>query len=252
MGEAFAWLTAQGLLIPALDSNASAGWMILSRRAERFESRAEFLSYASARRLPRELLHPTLKQGVWLSFVRGRVRRRGSKAMRRSRLPSVKRQASPQASTACPMIGLGVSQGKRAASASRAGARARGIHAPLRRALGSDKNLHSHRHVPMENARGSDRDRHAREPPVAHRGRAARPSPHERVSPPVAHCRLDWRSPKGSTHDRPDHAPADACPRRARADRGAGLANHPNPVDIYNAIRDALLDGDRANRAEEV
>lgn len=71
VSEAFAWLTAQGLIVPPPDnSNAPNGWMILSRRARKFENEGEFLRFATARMLPKELLHPALADRVWLAFMR--------------------------------------------------------------------------------------------------------------------------------------------------------------------------------------
>jgi hypothetical protein len=46
ISEAWAWLEAQGLLVPAADSNGSNGWRNLSRRARPFESETEFAQYA--------------------------------------------------------------------------------------------------------------------------------------------------------------------------------------------------------------
>ena len=153
VAEAFAWLTAQGLLIPATDSNASAGWMILSRRAERFESRSEFMSYASARRLPRELLHPTLKQGVWLSFVRGEFADAVFKAMRTVEIAVREAAGFSPGEHGVPMI-------RRAFHKGNGPLRDPEQEEPEREALmhlfagalGSYKNSHSHRHVSMENA----------------------------------------------------------------------------------------------------
>ena len=59
--EAWAWLEAQGLIVPAEDSNGQNGWRVLSRRARRFESEAAFADYKVAQLLPKELLHPTIK-----------------------------------------------------------------------------------------------------------------------------------------------------------------------------------------------
>src|ERR1700679_2398444 len=42
MTEAWSWLEAQGLLIPALDGNGRNGWRVLSRRARRFENEGQF------------------------------------------------------------------------------------------------------------------------------------------------------------------------------------------------------------------
>jgi uncharacterized protein (TIGR02391 family) len=69
--EAWAWVEAQGLSVPSPDSNRQNGWLILSRRARRFESEAEFANYAVARMLPREMLNPRIADKVWMAFMRG-------------------------------------------------------------------------------------------------------------------------------------------------------------------------------------
>jgi uncharacterized protein (TIGR02391 family) len=69
--EAWAWLEAQGLIVPASDSNGSRGWKILSRRAKRFQSESEFAQYAVARIFPKQALHPKIAEKVWMAFMRG-------------------------------------------------------------------------------------------------------------------------------------------------------------------------------------
>jgi len=69
--EAWAWLEAQGLIVPAEPPNGRNGWRVLSRRARKFENPAEFTNYATARRLPKETLHPRISGPVWMSFMRG-------------------------------------------------------------------------------------------------------------------------------------------------------------------------------------
>jgi uncharacterized protein (TIGR02391 family) len=71
IAEAWAWLEAQGLLVPPPDQNASHGWRQLSRRAQRFEDETEFVNYVVARRLPREALHRSIANRVWQAFMRG-------------------------------------------------------------------------------------------------------------------------------------------------------------------------------------
>lgn len=70
LSEAWAWLHAQGLVVPA-GSQGQHGWRYLSRRARRFESEAEFANYAVARMLPREALLPKIGEKVWMAFMRG-------------------------------------------------------------------------------------------------------------------------------------------------------------------------------------
>jgi uncharacterized protein (TIGR02391 family) len=69
LAEAWAWLTAQGLLVPA-ESSGGLDWRVLSRRARRFEDEAEFSRYAVARTLPKEALHPRISNKVWSAFMR--------------------------------------------------------------------------------------------------------------------------------------------------------------------------------------
>jgi uncharacterized protein (TIGR02391 family) len=69
--EAWAWLEAQGLIVPAPDTNGRNGWRMLSRRAKRFENEAEFTQYAVARMFPKQALHRRIADKVWMAFMRG-------------------------------------------------------------------------------------------------------------------------------------------------------------------------------------
>jgi uncharacterized protein (TIGR02391 family) len=69
LSEAWAWLEAQGLLVPA--PNGQSGWRVLSRRARKMESEAEFANYKVARLLSKEILHPKIADVVWGAFMRG-------------------------------------------------------------------------------------------------------------------------------------------------------------------------------------
>jgi uncharacterized protein (TIGR02391 family) len=69
--EAWAWLEAQGLIVPDPGYNGRNGYKVLSRRARKFENPAEFTNYSAARRLPKEALHPRISGPVWMSFMRG-------------------------------------------------------------------------------------------------------------------------------------------------------------------------------------
>ncbi len=70
LAEAWAWLVAQGLLVPAPEQHRGPDWRVLSRRARRFEDETEFANYAVARLLPREVLHPRISGKVWSAFMR--------------------------------------------------------------------------------------------------------------------------------------------------------------------------------------
>lgn len=69
--EAWAWLEAQGLVIPEPGTNGQHGWRRLSRRARSFETEQQFADYSAARMLPKAILHPSIAEKVWVSFVRG-------------------------------------------------------------------------------------------------------------------------------------------------------------------------------------
>jgi uncharacterized protein (TIGR02391 family) len=70
LSEAWAWLDAQGLIIAAPGQGEGTSHRVLSRRAKRFQSEAEFANYAVARMLPREALHAKIADKVWMAFMR--------------------------------------------------------------------------------------------------------------------------------------------------------------------------------------
>ncbi len=71
LAEAWAWLEAQGLLVPAEGTNGVNGFRRPSRRAQTFESETDLKPYAFVRRLPKEALHPAFANTVWAAFMRG-------------------------------------------------------------------------------------------------------------------------------------------------------------------------------------
>lgn len=69
--EAWAWLEAQGFLIWADMTNGANGFRVLSRRAAQI-SIERFHDFAAALALPREIIHPSIRDHVWSDFIRGR------------------------------------------------------------------------------------------------------------------------------------------------------------------------------------
>ena len=61
--EAWAWLEAQGLIVPAADTNGRNGFRVLSRRARRFASEAEICG-----RQNRQLLCPGFDAAKWITI----------------------------------------------------------------------------------------------------------------------------------------------------------------------------------------
>ncbi|HVW74763.1 MAG TPA: TIGR02391 family protein [Rhizomicrobium sp.] len=68
--EAFSWLEANRLLIPAAGLNGNNGWRILSRQAQEIDG-AQLTNLAAANSFPKILLHPTLRDQVWNNLIRG-------------------------------------------------------------------------------------------------------------------------------------------------------------------------------------
>jgi uncharacterized protein (TIGR02391 family) len=69
--EAWTWLEAQGLVVPAEGTNGRNGWRVLSRRARKFENPQAFANYQTAKLLPKDILHESISERVWLAFTRG-------------------------------------------------------------------------------------------------------------------------------------------------------------------------------------
>jgi hypothetical protein len=69
--EAFAWLDGQALLIAADPTNARHGWKRIGRRARRLVSQAGSDEYKAASLLPRNVLHPRIKDNIYFNFQRG-------------------------------------------------------------------------------------------------------------------------------------------------------------------------------------
>lgn len=69
--EAWAWLQAQGLVVPAEGINGNNGFLRLSRRARSMETEADFTGFKVARLLPREILHRRIADPIWRAFMRG-------------------------------------------------------------------------------------------------------------------------------------------------------------------------------------
>jgi uncharacterized protein (TIGR02391 family) len=147
--EAWAWLEAQALIVPAPDQRPESGWRVLSRRAKRFTREAEFTEYAIARMLRRDGLHPRIADTVWLAFMRGEFDVAAFQAMKAV-------EVSVRAASGLPDSVLGVKlmreafrdNGPLADMIAEAGERV-GRMELFAGAIGSYKNPHSHRDVDL-------------------------------------------------------------------------------------------------------
>jgi uncharacterized protein (TIGR02391 family) len=68
--ESWGWLEREGLIAPRPGSG-SEGWVFITRRGRKIQDRSGFQLYRHSDLLPKKLLHPTIAQKVWSSFIRG-------------------------------------------------------------------------------------------------------------------------------------------------------------------------------------
>lgn len=150
--EAWAWLEAQGLLIPAEGMNGQSGWRVLSRRARRIENETAFADYTTARLLPKELLHPSIANDTWLSFMRGAFSTAVFEAMRAVEIAVRQAAEFPQGDHGVPMIRRAFHKDNGPLTDTNAEeAEKEALSALFAGAIGSYKNPHSHRNVPLDN-----------------------------------------------------------------------------------------------------
>lgn len=69
--ESFAWLEGQALLVAPDPMNAQGGWRRIGRRGRRLATEQGAADYKQAALLPKQLLHPRIKDKVYLDFQRG-------------------------------------------------------------------------------------------------------------------------------------------------------------------------------------
>jgi uncharacterized protein (TIGR02391 family) len=71
LAEAWEWMNAQGFLIQKPGTSGQSDWRILTRRAQKIETAADFATFKVTRLLPKELLHHKIADAVWSAFLRG-------------------------------------------------------------------------------------------------------------------------------------------------------------------------------------
>ena len=76
VAEAWSWLEAQGLLVPAPRNNGSHGFRVLSRRALKLGDQHDLRSFARARRIEMASLHPRIARTVWSALCAANSMRR--------------------------------------------------------------------------------------------------------------------------------------------------------------------------------
>ena len=150
ISEAFAWLSAQGLIVPK--PGDTGGWLILSRRARSFESEEDVRQFKMARRLNRDLLHPTIAEKVWPAFVRGDFAEAVFTAMRSVEIAVRDAAAFPQKQVGTKLMQAAFGQSGPLRDLEADTAEEDGLMHLFIGAMGSYKNPHSHRNVALDDA----------------------------------------------------------------------------------------------------
>jgi uncharacterized protein (TIGR02391 family) len=149
VGEAFAWLQAQALLIRAPNPNNT--YLVLSRRARGMKNTQAFADYRSAQLLPRALLHERIAEKAWLSFVRGSYATAVFEAMREVEIAVREGAGFAQGDHGVPMIRRAFNKETGPLTDQDAEeAEKEALSNLFAGAIGSYKNPHSHRHVPLD------------------------------------------------------------------------------------------------------
>jgi len=72
IGEAWNWLTVNGIILPEPGINGQNGHHILTRKGEEILKKpASFESFRRAAAFPKAILHQTIADGAWLDHARG-------------------------------------------------------------------------------------------------------------------------------------------------------------------------------------
>ena len=64
-------LTTMSLVRVRPGDPSDSGWFFVSRRGQRLKTAGDVESYRKGSQLPKGLLHPTIAEKVWVTFVRG-------------------------------------------------------------------------------------------------------------------------------------------------------------------------------------
>jgi uncharacterized protein (TIGR02391 family) len=148
--EAWVWLEREGLLAPR-PGDSSGNWMFVTRRGRKVATPERLQAYRRANLLPKQLLHPSVAQSVWATFLRGDYDTAVFQAFREVEI-RVREASRFEAGD------IGVDLMRRAfkpnegplADTSTEKAEQDSLMHLFAGAIGSYKNPHSHRHVPIE------------------------------------------------------------------------------------------------------
>jgi uncharacterized protein (TIGR02391 family) len=62
-----------GLVVPAFGQSGNHGFLVISRRGQKLSDEEDFRRFGDAASFPKNLLHPSIADKVWLDIVRGEL-----------------------------------------------------------------------------------------------------------------------------------------------------------------------------------
>lgn len=151
VGEGWHWLELNMLIMPAPDTNGRNGYKVLTRRGrEMVDSPERFGSYAAAAAFPKHLLHPLIREDVWLKLARGEFADAVFKAFRtvEEQVRSAGRYSGDKIGVVLMRLAFKPGEGPLAKMEDNVGEQ-EALMALFSGAIGSYKNPHSHRTVVM-------------------------------------------------------------------------------------------------------
>lgn len=151
--EAWAWLEAQGLIVPSSGINGQNGFRRLSRRAKRFQNEDEFYRFTIARVVPKELFHVAIREKVWMALIRGEFDVAVFQAMKQVEIELRAAIDAPDSLVGVKLArqAFDTSSGKLTDKNAEGGEK-QACSDLFSGALGMFKNAHSHRHVNINDA----------------------------------------------------------------------------------------------------
>ena len=82
LNEAWHYLVRQGLLVPEPGTNGVNGWHRPTERGKEVAGQRDIQSFKEAAAFPKDLLHPSITQDVWMELARGNYEVAVFKSMR--------------------------------------------------------------------------------------------------------------------------------------------------------------------------
>jgi uncharacterized protein (TIGR02391 family) len=73
LNETWAYLSREGYIMPAPDTNGRNGWMVLTSDGESVGSKEDFDRIRAAREFPKSSLHPSIAKKVYSAIMRGEL-----------------------------------------------------------------------------------------------------------------------------------------------------------------------------------